>query len=79
LDNAVTEEAEALSIAQLARGHPTPKKVKVEDLKPIVFARFNVRHGKAKSITIKCLLDTGASDSFVASKHGTHPKVTQGQ
>jgi len=47
----------------------------LEDLKPIVFARFNTRRGKAKSITIKCLLDTGASGSFIASKHSTHLKL----
>ena len=38
LDVAVAEEAEALSIAQLTRGQPAPKKVRKEDLKPIVFA-----------------------------------------
>jgi len=74
-NDAVAEEAEALSIAQLARGQPQAKKVRLEDLKPIVFARFNTRRGKAKSITIKCLLDTGASGSFIASKHSTHLKL----
>jgi len=42
LDAAIAKEAEALSIAQLTRGQPTPKKIRKEDLKPIVFARFNV-------------------------------------
>ena len=31
--------------------------------------RFNSRLGKAKPITLKCLLDTGASGSLIAQKH----------
>jgi len=75
LDAAVAEEAEALSIAQLTRGQPPPKKIRKEDLKPIVFARFNIRRGKTKTTTIKCLLDTGASASFLASKHTSKLKL----
>jgi len=74
LNDAVNEVAEALSIAQLARGQPKPKKAHTEDLQPIVFARFNARHGKQKSIVIKCLPDTGASGSFISSKHSKNLK-----
>ena len=56
------------SLAQLIRGHPH-KKTKFTDVKPIVFARLNSRLGKAKPITLKCLLDSGASGSLIAAKH----------
>ena len=35
----------------------------------MTFIRFNSRLGKAKPITLKCLLDTGASASIIAAKH----------
>jgi len=75
LNDAVTEVAEALSIAQLARGQPKPKKACKEDLRLIVFACFNARRGKQKSTVIKCLLDTGASGSFISTKHSKNLKL----
>ena len=35
-----------------------------KDLRPMTFVRFNTRLGKPKPITVKCLLDSGASGSF---------------
>ena len=64
---------EFYSLAQLIRGQPT-KKAKTSDVKPIVFARLNSRLGKAKPVTLKCLLDSGASGSLIAAKHATKLK-----
>ncbi len=69
IDDAQMQSDELFSIVNLVRGQPPRKKVKTKDLKPIVFVRFNSRMGKAKPITLKCLLDTGASGSLVAQKH----------
>ena len=41
----------------------------MQDLKPIVYVRFNSRQGKAKPVTLRCLLDTGASGTLVQAKH----------
>ena len=62
---------EFYSLAQLIRGHPH-KKQKVTDVKPIVFARLNSHLGKPKPITLKCLLDSGASGSLIAAKHAAN-------
>ena len=61
---------EFYSLAQLIQGHQH-KKQKTKDVKPIVFARLNSRLGKAKPITLKCLLDSGASGSLIASKEAS--------
>ena len=67
MDAAITEEA--LSIAQFVHGQPKPKKVRTDELRPIVFAYLNIRKGKVKTKMIKCLLDTGASGSLIAQRH----------
>ena len=66
IDDANNRSPELFSIVNLVRGRSPPKKRKLTDLKPIVFVRFNTRMGKAKPITLKCLLDTGASGSLIA-------------
>ena len=71
IDDARSKSSDLFSIAKLVRGQPPRKKTKRENLKPIVFVRFNPRLGKAKPITLKCLMDTGASGSLVAKKHAT--------
>jgi len=55
------------SIANLIRGRK-PKRQKREDLRPMAFVRFNTSLGKAKPVTIKMLLDSGASDTMVNKK-----------
>jgi hypothetical protein len=45
-----------------------PKKIKTEDVKPILIVRLNSRMGKAKPVTIKALLDSGGSGSLVCQK-----------
>jgi Aspartyl protease len=71
IDDARSNSSDMFSIARLVRGQPPRKKTKTENLKPIVFVRFNPRLGKAKPITLKCLMDTGASGSLVAKKYAT--------
>ena len=40
-----------------------------KDLRPITFIRFNTRLGKPKPITIKALLDSGASGSLIHKRY----------
>jgi len=69
LDDCVDQlrKTETFSIANLIRGCQ-PKQQKTEDLRPIAFVRFNASLGKAKPVTIKVLLDSGASDAMVNEK-----------
>lgn len=69
LDKDNIESEDLFSFHDIVRGQPPKKRPKVKDLKPIVFIRFNTRLGKAKPITLKALLDSGASATLVASKH----------
>ena len=57
------------SFVDLVQGQPPCKKAKFKDLKPVIFDRLNSCLGKAKPITLKCLLDIGASGSPIANKH----------
>jgi len=59
--------AETFSVADLVRGCQ-PKRQKTEDLRPTAFVRFNTSLGEAKPVTIKALLDSGASDTTVNKK-----------
>ena len=68
LDTAQLDSDDLFSLVNLVRGQPPRKRRKTIDLKPIVYVRFNSRLGKAKPITLRCLLDTGASGSLVAQK-----------
>ena len=73
LDECVNEthnqQKEAHSISSIIHGRVNPKKrQKTGDLRPIVFVRFNTRLGKAKPVTIKALLDSGASSTLISEK-----------
>jgi len=65
LDDCIDQsrKTETFSIANLIRGRQ-PKRQKTEDLLPIAFVCFNASLGKAKPVTIKSLLDSGASDAM---------------
>jgi len=69
LDDCIDQsrQTESISIANLIQG-PQPKRQKTEDVRPIAFVRFNTSLGKAKPVTIKALLDSGASDTMVNEK-----------
>jgi len=72
LDDCIDQscKTKSFSIANLIRGRQ-PKQQKTEDLRPIAFVRFNTSLGKAKPVTIKALLDSGASDATVNEKFAT--------
>jgi len=69
LDDCIDQscKTETFSVAHLIQGRQ-PKRQKTEDLRPIAFVRFNTSLGKAKPVTIKALLDSGASDTTVNEK-----------
>ena len=69
IDEALNGSKDLFSFRNLVRGHPPRKRQKTNDFKPVVYVRFNARKGKAKPITLRCLLDSGASASLVATKH----------
>jgi predicted aspartyl protease len=77
IEAATLKEGSLYSMQKLLRSQtPTPKKQKTHDLRPLVYIRFNSRLGKAKPITLKCLLDTGASGSIIAAKHAKKLRTT---
>ena len=77
LDSAQEESDDLYSFSKLVRGQQprSNKRSKNVDQKPIVYVRFNSRLGKAKPITLKCLLDTGATASLVAAKHAKKLRI----
>ena len=82
--NSLDEFLDGCAITMSVRGHAA-KKQRVGnhavDRRPIAFVRFNTRHGKAKPVLIKCLLDSGASESLVLQQYAEKlrkKKTTQG-
>jgi Retroviral aspartyl protease len=73
---------DANAIAMSVRGHPNPKKKQrtrnhESDLQPVAFVRFNTRVGKSKPITLKALLDSGASATLIVEKYTKRLKKRQ--
>ena len=78
IDDAQQQSNKVFSIVNLVRGQPPRKKIKVKDLKPIIFVQLNSRLGKAKPVMLKCLLDTGASSSLLAKKFSRKLRLKKG-
>ena len=56
------------------------KRLKIRDLKPIVHVRFNTRvSDKNQQVSLKCLLDSGASSSLIAAKHAKDLRKEDGK
>jgi hypothetical protein len=70
LNDTMDQNGEMFPLSQVIHGRKRParKRVKTEDLKPIVFVRLNTRHGKAKAVTLRALLDSGGSGSLVTEQ-----------
>ena len=69
---------DACSIATIVHGHKSKRRrtdVLDKDLRPITFVRFNTSRGKMKPITIRALLDSGASETLVCSQYATKLKL----
>jgi predicted aspartyl protease len=77
INAAQSQNGDLFPIASLIRSQQPPKKKpKTVDLKPIAFVRFNARgSGKPKPITLRALIDTGASASLVLTKHAKKLKI----
>jgi transposase InsO family protein len=69
IDTAV--EFQHNSIAELVRGQTNAKLPSAQDVKPLVYVRLKTKDNTMGAITLKCLLDTGASASLIAARHTT--------
>ncbi len=82
VDTVMVEAGETYSLKDLIASQPKSKrkKRKVQDLKPIVFIRFNVKpkNAKAKVITIRALLDSGGSGTLISERFAKKLKKIKG-
>ena len=71
---------DAYSLAEYIRSQQNPKKRQRtgycdKDMRPTTFIRFNTRLGKPQPVTIKALLDSGASESLVKADYAKKLRV----
>ena len=63
---------EAYALADYVRGQNNNKRQRIDhddrDMRPLAFVRLNTRLGKPSPTTIRALLDSGASETLVASR-----------
>ena len=53
------------------------KRSKTEEDRPIAYVRFNTRRGKPQPVTIKALLDSGASSTLISHEYAKKLKLRQ--
>jgi RNase H-like domain found in reverse transcriptase/Reverse transcriptase (RNA-dependent DNA polymerase)/Integrase zinc binding domain len=63
------EEEVATMLGHVRGHHHRAKKQKTTNIKPLVFVRIMSKLGKGQPITLKCLMDTGASGSLMSDKY----------
>ena len=71
--NSLDQCIDAYTLAEYIRGLNNPKKRHrinddEQDMRPVAFVRLNTSIGKPKPVTVRALLDSGASETLVASK-----------
>ena len=82
--NSLDECLDAFTLAQYIRSqHNANKRQRVsytdEDLRPMAFVRLNTSLGKPTPVTIRALLDSGASESLVTEKYVKKLRVRDAQ
>ena len=79
IDDKYFKGKDVMSISQIIRGQTMrPKKrQKTQDLRPVVYVRFNARKGKPKPVTLVALLDSGASSTLITEKYAKKLKLKQ--
>ena len=74
LDECIDKSYEAYSLGDFIRSQSNPNKRRRtnfvdEDLRPVAFVRLNTSLGKPELVTIKALMDSGASESLITEKY----------
>ena len=82
--NSLDECLDAFALGQYIRSqHNRNKRQRVsyldEDLRPMAFVRLNTSLGKPTPVTIRALLDSGASESLVTSQYVKKLRVKDAQ
>jgi Aspartyl protease len=73
--DSLDECLEAYLLAKYIRSRNNPNKRQLvddyidKDMRPLAFVRFNTSLGKPKPVTIKALLDSGASESLINKRY----------
>ena len=71
-------QTEVHSLASLIQSRQ-PKRQKSEDLRPMAFVRFNTSLGKPKPVTLRALLDSGASETIVNQQFAKKLRIKKSQ
>ena len=71
-------QTEVHSLASLIQSRQ-PKRQKSEDLRPMAFVRFNTSLRKPKPVTLRALLDSGASETIVNQQFAKKLRIKKSQ